>query len=497
MLYAGCGTQRILHEGDLGMISQYVEAVSRALTGVLEQTSNFALPVAICVGLIVIAGALAFAFGRDSLKLPAWNGRRIALNAFGGSGILLLFVSGWAALRSTQPLAARAIDQRETAEAIANPTPDAPAVYQFSPAVAILRESTYARTLTLPPDFLQRIGTDGVGALTPYLSDPTAENVLRLVDTFRRSGKDVVFTRQVTRLAEEPLPFTSSHVNVQFRRLTGRAYDAEFEARYQFQNTQPTPSRVRFQLSLPDSNTIRDLHVSVAGQLIPDPNPSGVYEWESTLAPNESREAVVRYRTLGARAWHYDLGSRRRRVQEFQLTASGGGHVRFMRGSLQPTSNQNGSLRWKLANIVTAQQIAIAFPPDTAAQESYLNALSALPAALLAFLLGVVVVTLRYGQKWNPALIASGLVLFGLGLGAAPVLANYIGYIAGVLIAPLLGAFLSARLLGRRSLRASVPAALIPATFLSPTHSGLLLLLLSLAALTLLLPSPRSEMLGE
>lgn len=475
------------------MISEYVQAVSQALNKVLEHLTRLALPAAIVLGLIAIAAGLMMVFGRDTLKLPAWDAKRWVRNALGSSGVMLLFVAAWAALGITETMASQNISEHESAEATANPMPDAPPVYQSSPVVAALTERTYARTLTLPPDFLQRIGTQGVGALSPYLSDPTAENVLKLVDTFRRNGQDVLFTRQVTRLDEEPIPFTSSQVNVRFKRLAKNAYDLEFEAHYTFQNTKSTPINVRFLFGLPNGNTIRDLMISVGGQLIPDPNAGGSYEWKSILAPNETRDAVIRYRVEGSGAWQYDLGSARRRVQQFELNATGSGLVRFRRGSLQPTSREREVLRWKLSNVVTAQQIALAFPPDTEGQEAYLQALSALPAALFAFLLGVVIVTVRFHRSLNPALIAAGMALFGLGLGAAPVVANYLGFIAGILIAPLFGAFLSARILGRRSLRASVPAAFLPATFLSPTHSGLLILVLSLVALMLILPSARAD----
>ena len=328
--------------------------------------------------------------------------------------------------------------------------------------------------------------------LSPYLTDPSAENVLRLVDTFRRSGSDVVFTRQVTRLDEEPIPFTTSRIRVRFRRLTGRAYDADFEGRYVFQNAGEAPITVRFLFPLPNGNTIRDLNVSVGGEAVTEPNESGSYAWECPMAPGEQREAVVRYRVLGAQTWHYDLGSRRRRVQQFQLDAAVDSAVRFPRGSLQPTAHAAGTLHWELANVVTAQQVALAFPPDILGRESYLQALSALPASLVVFLIGVLMVALRFRQRLSPGLLAAGLVLFTLGLGAAPVLANYLGFSAGILLGPLAGAALAVRALGRPALLAALPAALLPATFLSPNHSGLLALLLALIALASILPAARS-----
>lgn len=478
------------------MITQYVEAVNRALGGVLDHLTRLALPLAICLGLITLAGALMFVFARDNLWLQRLDGRRYATRFFGSLIVSLLLVAGWAALRTTLPIVRQDIQWRDSAEATTNPVPDAPPLTQFGPVVGTLTERTYTRNLTLPPDFLQRIGAEGVGVLSPYLTDPSADNVLRLVDTFRRSGRDVVFSREVTRLDEEPLPFSTSQVRVKFRRLTGRAYDAEFEGRYVFQNAGSEARTLRFLFPLPDSNTIRDLHVSVGGQTVAEPNESNGYEWKGEMAAGEQREAVVRYRALGAQTWRYDLGSRRRRVQQFMLDASVGGPTRFLRGSLQPTTNANGALHWELANVVTAQQVAIVFPPDIARRESYLQALSALPVSLLVFLIGGLVISLRYRQTLNPFSLGAGLLLFTLGLGAAPVLANYLGFAAGIIVGPLIGALLTVRVLGGWAFMSAFPAALLPATFLSPQHSGLLALLLALLMLLFLLPSARSRQPG-
>jgi hypothetical protein len=333
----------------------------------------------------------------------------------------LLLAAGWAILSTISPLAQQAIQWRESVEATTNPVPDAPAVTQLGPVVAALKEHTYTRTLTLPPEFLQRIGGEGVGVLAPYLSDPSADDVLRLVDTFRRSGRDAVFTRQVTRLDEDPIPFTTSQVRVSFRRLSGRAYDADFEGKYVFQNGTSAPIVARFQFTLPNDNTIRNLNVSVGDQVVLEPNKEGIYEWKSQLAPGERREAVIHYRVIGAKSWHYDLGSQRRRVQQFQLDTRIAGPVRFLRGSLQPTARgRDGTLRWELSNVVTAQQIALAFPPNSEGTESYLQALNALPASLVLFLIGVLAVDVKFRQHLHPGALAVACVLFTLGLGASP-----------------------------------------------------------------------------
>jgi hypothetical protein len=473
------------------VIAQYIEAVCDALGGVLDLLTRLALPLAVCLGLLVLAGALLLTFHRDNPLPRELDWRRYSANTFDYVLVGILAVAGWAALRTTLPLARQDLQRREATESTVNPAPDAPPVYQFGPAAAALVERTYTRTLTLPPDFLQRVGAEGVEVLSPYLSDPSAENVLRLVDTFRRSGRDVVFTRQVTRLDEEPLPFTNSQVRVRFQRLSGRAYDAEFEGRYAFSNSSARPITARLLFPLPSDGTIRDLNVTVGDRAVTEPNDSGAYEWTGPMGPGAQREAVVRYRVLGARTWHYDLGSRRRRVQQFRLNADPGGPVRFVRGSLQPTASAEGTLRWELANVVTAQQVAIAFPPGFARKDSYLQALSALPAGFALFGIGVLVIGLRLRQVPGPGRLAGGLGLFAFGLGASVVLANYLGPVAGVILGPLAGALLAAKVLGRPMLLAALPAALLPATFLSPHHSGLLVMLLITIVLAVALQATR------
>lgn len=470
------------------MITPYVQGVGEALGGVLDLFSRLALSLAVGLGLVVLAGAVAIAFRREDESLRRLDWSRLAGVLAGYVAVGLLAVAAWAALRSANPLARQSIEWRESAQATANPVPDAPPIYQSGPVVAALTERTYTRRLTLPPEFLQRVGEQGVGVLAPYLSDPSAENVLRLVDTFRRSGSDVVFTREVTRLNEEPIPFDDSRVRVQFHRLPGRAYDAGFEGRYVFRNPGPEPATVRFHFTLPQAGTVRDLSVTVGGQTISEPNASGTYEWKGEMAANEQREAVVRYHGIGAKAWNYDLGSQRRRVQHFQLDAVPGGPVRFLRSSLQPSSGGRAGLRWDLTNVVTAQQVGITFPPDIAGRDGYLQALSALPASFVLFLIGALVLFgLRYRRAPEPGRLAAALALFAFGLGASTVLVSYLGPVAGILAASAAGALAAGRVLGRASLMAAVPAALLPAAFLSPEHSGLLVLLLGAAVLAALL----------
>ena len=466
------------------MIQNYINAVMQSLNSVLYLFVRLALPISLLLGLLVVAASVVFwnrRAGNSDAAFPP-NGKQLAANTGGFLLAGLVLIACWSALHASLPIAKQTVDWREKAEATENPAPDAPTVEQYGPTAAVMEEKTYSRNLTLPPYLLERIGTDGIGVLAPYLSDPSAENVTRLTDTFRKSGRDMILTRQVTRIDETATPLSSAQVRATFKALAGRAYDAQFEGRYTFQNPKTAPAEMRFVFPLPYSGTLRNVSVTVGGQAVADPNEGRAYEWKGTVGAGETRDVIVRYQVTGARTWSYGMGSQRRRVQKFGLEAVTNNNVRFLRGSLTPTKRSGGTLRWELDDVVTSQQIALSFAPSAANEELYLQALSALPAGLAVFLLGACVLlwTLpKTGRLSGPLALALGLALFTLGLGAAPVLANYVGFILALLLAPLAGSACVAALLGKRFLLAAVPAALIPAAFLSGQHSGALLLLLA------------------
>lgn len=473
------------------MIQHYISAISHTLKDVLDVMTRLSFPLAVASGLMAIAFAIFVALRKEALPLQ-W--RTFVANAAGYFAVGILVIVIWTALGTTQPLARMDMKWRESAEATTNSVPDAPPVVQTGPALASLEERTYKRTLTLPPNFLQRLGAEGVGTLAPYLTDPTTDNILRLKDTFRRSGRDVVFTRQATRLDEVPMPFADSQVNVQFRHLSGRAYDANFEGRYLIRNATDKPLTAQFIFNVPEAGTVRELKVTIGAQTVTDPNEQGAYRWTDILNAGETREAVVKYRVVGARFWHYDLGSSRRRVQKFQLDASLDGKAGFGRGSLQPTTISSRALGWKLENVVTAQQVALVFPPDTWQKQGYLQVLSALPASFMLFLLGVFAVGWRDKCFSVPARLAIALVFFGFGLGATTVLAVYFAPLVSIVAAPLFGAFLATAVLGRRFAVTAITTALVPATFFSAQNSGLLLLLLAITTLAIFFWQERRRM---
>lgn len=470
------------------MSSAYFEAMRDGLVEVLNLLRQLALPAAVFFGLVVIG----LAFKGSSLSVDWASLRKSTARSLAYIGVGLIVVCLWSGLKRIQPIAKADIEWKESAQATNDPAPDAPSIDQYGPVVASMVEKTYQRTLTLPPDFFMRLGAEGVGVLSPYLVDPTTENVLELVDTFRRSGQDVVFTREVTREDEEPMSFDSSDINVAFHRLQDQAYDMEFDATFTFTNSTSESIKSRFLFSLPQyAGTVQDLSVSVGGQDVSEPDERGYYAWTGQIGPGEKREAKVHYKSVGSRYWSYDLGSSRRRVKVFNLTATVDGPVQFEKGSIEPTSRTDGTIVWKLPNVITSQQLALTFPRDVVSRDGYLQALATLPATLVLFVLGVLAIAARLGMALKPTQLALCVLAFGLGLGAIAVLSNYVGPMLAVFIGPLAGAAVASAVLGRQFLIAALPVALIPATSLSPQNTGMWVLVLATVGLVGFLVSPR------
>lgn len=463
------------------MLIHYVEAMQMALWTLQSwATSSIGVSVLTLLGAAALVG-VALVLRRNEAwgRIELWQ--RGARWSLGWVGVTIVATLGWFGLGAVYKVSQIDERWREGAVAVTDPLPSGAPISQVGPALAALGERTYTRTLRLPPKFLEQIGEGGLGVLAPYVNDPTADNVLRLRDTFRRSGREVVFTREATVSSEEPLSFSDAAVKVGFAAQGGRVYDSAFEARYSWSNPAKEARTIRFTFPLPEVGTLRDLRVIVDGQAVTQAENSQSYEWQDVMKPGQIHTATVTYRAVGARAWNYNLGSQRRRVQQFSLATTGLGDPRFARGGLLPTTRRGSNIGWNLDNVVTAQQIALVWPEDFSVR-LYLQAVSALPLALLLFVPCVLCLSFYRGQLPHPLRILVALTVFAVALGAATVTTIYAGALVGLILAPLAGALAATAILGWRFGAVLVPLALFPATFLSEQHSGLMLVALFVIA---------------
>lgn len=413
---------------------------------------------------------------------------------------LLALLAGVLALNLASDLIAHRVSSELGARTVNRADPEGSPTVQSAPTATYLVTRTYTRTLLLPPELLRRVGEQGVGVLAPYLTDPSSDNILKLVDRFRRSGGDVVFTREAIQISEAPIRFDASNVGVSLRFQEagghGQYYNADFDAKYSFQNPTAEAVTARFRFPLPGgSGTLTNFRVTVNGQELTAAQLTGGTQWQGELTPNQKVVVRVTYRHQGARGWSYALAGRREPVRNFDLRLSTDRPAKFLRYSLYPTSvqrnllGQPGAFRWTLPDALTAQDIALSFGTSSA-RETVVKFFRFAPLTLLlaAAFTPVWVRSRRLTLRPGPAALASLGIVAGLGLGG--VLMSYLPLgLAGLIGAAVAGA-LGLRALGPAFWPPVLLAALAPLAFLTGGHAGLLLALAAALALALLIFTP-------
>ena len=465
------------------MSNSVFQAISDTIKFVVDWLSGLALPLAIVIGAAVVAYAVkGSVLGREGKDLSKTFGNIFAYVVAG-----LFVVCGWAGLKRLAASAWDEIYYQETEAVSEEPVIKAPPIEQPGPVVAAMVEKTYSRTLTLPPEFFQRIGAEGVGALSPYLVDPTAENVKSMVDSFRRSGEDVVFSRELTRADESPMPFDHADIDVKFERLGKIAYRVVFTSEYRFTNETRSPIECRFLFYPPQSGgTIQALRVKVDGQAIDEPDGGGNYVWIGQVEPGAQKSARVSYESVGTSSWNYQVGSARRRVRDFRLTATIAGPVEFETGSINPSSREDDMVEWRLDDVLTTQRLGLVFPEDVAARDAFLEGLGSLSATLILMLTALVAVGLRTGRGVSPKRLALAAAASAIGLGSSYVLHNALGYLLALVVGSLVAAIATAAATRWRSLPVILPIALVPVASMAQKSADLWLVVLAALSLGLL-----------
>ncbi|ULH15559.1 hypothetical protein MF271_16870 [Deinococcus sp. KNUC1210] len=323
------------------MVQTALQVLSLALRDVLD----VAFPLALLLAALFVALLLIGLLDRDRFRGVLGNlsanaaqiGRwALALLAL-GAGVLLL------------DIVRRSVDLQLSGQQHARYTntadPNTSQTVQQAPTITYLNERTYTRTLTLPPALLRRVGEDGVQVLSPYLQDPSADNIVRLRDQFTRSGQDVVFTREATLQTQEYIVLDSSKVSTDLKFVDaaggGRQsyYNAAFQGTYSFKNPLNTPATIRFAFPLPNgSGTLQGFSMTVNGQPYSAADLSEGSVWEGSVAAGAPVTIAVTYRHQGSRGWSYDLSQRREPVKSFDLTIRADQNAKFERYSLFPTS---------------------------------------------------------------------------------------------------------------------------------------------------------------
>ncbi|MFC4427389.1 hypothetical protein [Deinococcus navajonensis] len=477
------------------MVQTALDVVVQALAQLLA----LALPVAAVLAGMFLALVLVGLLDRDRFMAGlGWIGAQAPA---AGRWLLLglALASGAVLLRIARLAVDTRLGTQQSARYANAADPDGSQTVQSAPRVSLLQDTTYTRSLILPPDLYARIDLDnGWERLLPYISDAGSENLRNLREGFTRQRDRLIYTREVTLRSEQPVSLDTSQIATDLHFVEpaggrGTYYKALFRADYTFRNPLPTPGLMRLTFPLPDgSGTLSDFQLTVNGQAFRAADLAGGSVWEGQVGAGAQVRVHVTYRNQGAKSWSYRLGQRREAIRSFGLTIHADRPARFQRYSLFPTrqtghalSSQH-TLSWQLRDVITAQDVAVVF-----AQGSLRETLTKVGFGhLLALLLAA---PLCLGWAWSrrlrlaPLPLAAALVGLSLGLTLGSVLTAYVPVRLALLLGSAAALTLAAWALRRPFLAPLSLAAALPLTFLTGGNAGLLLTLLAALALLLLL----------
>ena len=359
------------------------------------------------------------------------EGQRIfggRLRAFGKRfGYVLLATVGVIVMSGILVQARKTVETRrqtiQFAAASRRREPNLSGIVQFAPVVAVMEEKTYTRRLSIPPYMVSRIGVEGLQVLSPYLQAPSAENVTKIVDSFKRSGQDVIFTRDLTRRDEVTIAADTAEIRVGFAdegAPSGRRhYLAEFTGEYRFRNPRSEQATMRFAFALPQGGgTVQEFYVQIGETRIVEPDARDLYAWEGPVAPGAQVTAKVHYKVTGAAAYDYRLGSERRRIGDFHLVTNCPQAPQFAKSGIYPSRMAGSCAEWRLRDVLTSQSISLVFPRADLNAQLLDKSMSMLPVALALFALGALWIV--------PARAVWAVIAFAAGLLAVPVMSAYL-----------------------------------------------------------------------
>ncbi len=453
------------------MVQDFVDAAYRWILETANILKQF-LP--LIVFAILGGAAVWLAYRKIDPEGQAGFAQRIR-SVSGRIGALTLVVFATLILSGVIVEATKTVETRrqtiQEASASRRREPNLSGVVQFAPAIAVIEDKTYTRTLTLPPDFATRVGAEGIQVLSPYLQDPSAENVLKLVDSFKRSGQNVIFTRELTRRDELPVAADGADIEIGFQdegAPSGRRhYNAEFKGEFRFKNPRAETAPMRFVFDLPEGGgTVQEFYIDIEGKRVTEPDERGQYAWTGQVAPGTPVLAHVHYRVSGAAQFDYRLGSERRRIGDFHLTTTSSQEPKFSKSGIYPSSMSGSRAEWRLKDVLTSQAISLVFPRADLQSQLLDKTLAMLPVSLFLFALAALVLT--------PARAFWGSVAFGVALLAIPTLSAYtapqVATLAGAGLAALSGGLVLRELKGWVI---SILGSALSTVFLTVEHGGL------------------------
>jgi hypothetical protein len=452
----------------------------------------FAFCISVLAAVLVAAflGLHLFKFDKDSFRaaLATVLGTLSRSWLWGlAAAVLLLQLYGLSVLQAAT--SSRIAQQHQTRYSDADDEGGG-ATSQRAPSVSFLDHTSFERSIIVPPNAIATPDLNALPGWSPEQARYGGAPAVNVQDELIKDERSVVIHRKTTVDRFVPFKLTRSDVEVglAFRgsRLGQRRqyYQADFKARYTFDNPFNEVKRLHFVFPLPDnSGTLSQFRFKVNGHDVPPQDISQGVSYERDFQPNEQANVEVAYQQRGSQAWTYDLANRREPIADFHLLVhSDFPDIKFLRGALYPTRHSGGSYAWDLQNQITSQSISLYF--STVSQEEMVRRLFVFcPLGLLSFVTCLLVwARLRHTGTGPWACVLAGSAMCA-GAALASYLLDYMPVAPSIVIGFGVAAGLQMLVLGRRLWLPVAASFAVTLAFLTAGDSGLLISLFAVVVL--------------
>jgi inner membrane protein involved in colicin E2 resistance len=185
-------------------------------------------------------------------------------------------------------------------------------------------------------------------------------------------------------------------------------YQVQFDGAYEFVNPDDQTREVTFTLHLPAEQAIYDDMVfTVNGSPIVLENVKTETYGTTKIAPHQTAEVKIGYRSQGLDTWNYNFGDQVSQIRDFELrlTTNFAGFD-FPENTLSPTEERNTGQGWELIwnykNLVSGYRIGIALPQKLQPGPVAGRISAFAPVSLLFFFFVLFVLTTIRGIELHP-----------------------------------------------------------------------------------------------
>lgn len=201
-------------------------------------------------------------------------------------------------------------------------------------------------------------------------------------------------------------------------------YICAFEGRYQITNTERVRQKIRLHFDFPAKGATYDnfaTYLDEKAMAVPVNTDKG-FGKIIELAPGQSTEFKIRYKTRGIYTWRYQPGPTVGRVQNLKLVVhTGFRDIDYTEKSLSPMSAQdshNGKvLKWEASDLITRGDIGIVVPEKLNPGPLTSRITYFAPVCLIFFFVLVATINIKYALDIHPMhylFVAAGFFAFHL-----------------------------------------------------------------------------------